>query len=184
MSEREQVVLLDIMGEPEGVAYKDEVHSTKTPLHLAFSAWLFDSEGNVLVTRRALSKQTFPGVWTNSFCGHPAPGEEIPDALRRRARDEIDLSSDFIAEVREVVPDFRYRAVDSNGQVENEVCPVFAVRMHEGASLSPNPEEVDAFVWVDPKDLLTAVDATPWAFSPWFSLELQDTRLRSVLEAQ
>ncbi|WIM67109.1 isopentenyl-diphosphate Delta-isomerase [Corynebacterium breve] len=183
MSTPELVVLCNADGTPTGSANKAEIHSDSTPLHLAFSAWLFDDQGNLLITRRALGKLTWPGVWTNSFCGHPAPGEKFHDTVRRRALEEIGLEASGIAEVRDVVPDFRYRAVDSSGVVENEICPVFAVRMAAGAEITPNPEEVDSFIWVRPTDLLTAVDATPWAFSPWLVSELADTRLRSVLEA-
>ena len=86
---QELVVLLDDAGRSIGTAPKSQVHHGGTPLHLAFSCYLFDDAGRVLLTRRALDKRAFPGIWTNSFCGHPAPGESLDDAVVRRARDEL-----------------------------------------------------------------------------------------------
>lgn len=179
---REQVVLIDAAGTPIGAADKAEVHTADTPLHLAFSCWLLDADGRLLLTRRALGKLTWPGVWTNSFCGHPAPGEATVDAVRRRAQQELGMP--MIDAVTEVLPDFRYRAVDSSGVVEYEFCPVFTARMAPGAELAPNPDEVDSWQWVDPAALIRAAEATPFAFSPWLVEELADERLRRALTSE
>ena len=156
------VVLLDESGEPIGTAAKASVHGTKTPLHLGFSCHVLTEAGELLVTRRALSKRTFAGVWTNAFCGHPAPGEALEDAARRHANDELGIE---LHDLELVLPDFRYRAADSDGVVENEVCPVFVARA-AGVPV-PNVHEVSEFATVAPGDLAVALRATPWAFSPW-----------------
>ena len=167
MSHPEQVVLLDDQGRPTGVADKVGVHTTDTPLHLAFSCHVYSPAGLVLVTRRALGKLTWPGVWTNSFCGHPAPGEAIEDAIRRRAVDELGIQ---VGELELILPDFRYRAVDASGIVENEVCPVY--RAVTTDTVAANPDEVAEFAWVEPDSLRAAAQAAPYAFSPWLSWQL------------
>jgi isopentenyl-diphosphate delta-isomerase len=167
MSHPEQVVLLDDQGRPTGVADKVGVHTADTPLHLAFSCHVYSPAGLVLVTRRALSKLTWPGVWTNSFCGHPAPGEAIEDAIRRRAVDELGIR---VEGLELILPDFRYRAVDASGIVENEVCPVY--RAVTADEVSANPDEVAEYAWVEPDSLRAAAQAAPYAFSPWLGWQL------------
>ena len=133
----------------------------------AFGEQVVAGEGRVLVTRRALSKATWPGVWTNSFCGHPAPGESMEAAISRRAADELGTTVENLVAV---LPDFRYRATDAAGIVEYEVCPVYTATI--AGDLDPAASEVAEWEWVDPRVLLAAVDATPWAFSPWLTLQL------------
>ena len=139
---RESVVLLDEAGRAVGTMAKSEVHHRDTPLHLAFSCYVFDADGRVLVTRRALDKPTFPGVWTNSCCGHPGPGEEIRDAVRRRVGEELGLA---LADLRLLLPRFRYRAVMEGGLTENEMCPVFVARTN--GPVRADPDEVDDVAW-------------------------------------
>lgn len=163
----EVVVLLAEDGTPLGTRDKAAVHTSDTPLHLAFSTHVYDDAGRILVTRRALTKKAWPGVWTNSFCGHPAPGESFEDAVKRRAGQELGFS---ITDIRPALPDFRYRAVDASGIVENEICPVYTAVAD--STVKPLPEEVMDFQWVDAAELVRAVTATPWAFSPWLTLQL------------
>ncbi len=179
----ELVVLADENGQPAGTAPKATVHTEDTPLHFAFSTFLLDGEGRLLMTRRALSKKTWPGVWTNSFCGHPGPEEDNVEAIRRRAVQELGYAPDAITEIIEVVPDFQYRAVDASGIVEWEICPVFIARLAPGARPEPNPAEIEELAWVDPRELISAVDAAPFAFSPWLKEELASPQLRAGLGA-
>ncbi|MCD2499128.1 isopentenyl-diphosphate Delta-isomerase [Microbacterium nymphoidis] len=163
----ELVTLLDEDGAELGSAPKDDVHTTDTPLHLAFSCYLVDDHGRLLVTRRALSKRTWPGVWTNSFCGHPAPGEAAEDAIQRRAAQELGTR---VASLRVVLPGYRYRAVDASGIVENEICPVYVGRID--AALRPEPAEVAEHAWISVEDAAHAVRSAPFAFSPWLREQL------------
>jgi len=163
----ELVLLLDDDGKPIGTAPKTTVHTTNTPLHFAFSCHVYGTNGRMLITRRALSKDTFAGVWSNAFCGHPAPGETALDAVQRRAQAELGVA---VRGVELVLPHFRYRAADANGIVENEICPVF--RAVVDGDPKPSRSEVAEWVWADPASLRMAVSAAPFAFSPWFTLQL------------
>jgi isopentenyl-diphosphate delta-isomerase len=167
----ELVRLLDEDGLDIGTADKSLVHGTDTPLHLAFSCHLLDRHGRTLLTRRALGKLTWPGVWTNSFCGHPGPGETFEEAVTRRAAVELNLS---VTEIRPALPGFRYRAVDASGIVENEICPVYTAIYTGDGAISPNPDEVGDWAWADIVDVEDAVAATPFAFSPWLVQQLAE----------
>ena len=171
----ELVVLLGSDGEPIGTADKALVHTADTPLHFAFSCWALRGL-ELLVTRRALDKRTWPGVWTNSFCGHPAPGEDAADAVVRRGAFELGL---HLGDPELIVPGFAYRAVDSSGIVENEVCPVYVAEVV--GDPAPNPEEIDSYFWAPVANVAAAVEATPQAFSPWMVQELAEPELRARL---
>ena len=156
------VVLVDESGAAVGEAPKSVVHHDDTPLHLAFSCYVIDPDGRLLVTTRAASKPSFPGVVTNTVCGHPTPGEDLGDAVRRRARTELGVD---LGDVRLVLPRFRYRAA-MNGIVENEVCPVF-VGFARSDAVTPDPEEVSDARWVPWTEFSEEVLAGRWTVSPW-----------------
>ena len=182
MSDEELVVLVDEHGRPAGTAPKQSVHSDQTPLHLAFSCYLFGEDDRLLVTRRSLGKLTWPGVWTNSFCGHPGPDEPVEAAIHRRAGQELGAR---IRDLQVVAPDFRYRAVDASGVVENELCPVFVA--HLAGELSPDREEACEWEWISIDDAADAVARAPFAFSPWLVLQLphvQEARRRTLAAAR
>lgn len=167
----EQVVLLDEDGHPIGTADKAGVHHRDTPLHLAFSCYVINRRGEFLLTRRALSKPTWPGTWTNSCCGHPAPGESLTSAVLRRLDQELGITA---TTADPVLPRFRYRAVMPNGIVENEICPVTRV-IYDGP-VRPDPAEVDDHRWIRWTEFLQSVDDGTLTVSPWCADQLAELR--------
>ncbi|MBQ6641908.1 MAG: isopentenyl-diphosphate Delta-isomerase [Saccharopolyspora sp.] len=165
----ERVVLLDEDGRAVGTTDKATVHHEETPLHLAFSCYLFNPRGELLLTRRALSKPTWPGVWTNTCCGHPGPAETPRDAVLRRLSDELGIE---VGDVELVLPGFRYRAVMGNGVVENEMCPVF--RAITEVTAHPNPAEVEEVRWVSWAQLTADVAGGTAEISPWAKLQIDE----------
>jgi isopentenyl-diphosphate Delta-isomerase len=162
----ELIVLLDPAGRAIGTAPKAPSHHSDTPLHLAFSCYLTDPAGRILITQRAHGKASFPSVWTNSCCGHPAPGESLREAIGRRVRTELGLG---VEEMTLVLPRFRYRATAADGVVENELCPV--VRATATGETRLDPEEVAAAEWRDWDECVALADH-PTA-SPWFRLQME-----------
>lgn len=165
----DEVVLVDEAGRVLGTAPRLQVHTTETPLHLAFSVHLIDPAGRTLLTRRALSKRTWAGVWSNSCCGHPRPGEATDDAVRRRVHEELGIR---LGELEVVLPDFRYRAVDAGGVVENEICPVYVAVLDHTPEPDPDAAEVAEHSWVPWRELHEATTALPAVFSPWMVLQV------------
>ncbi len=157
----ELVVLVDEQNSPVGTADKDTVHTKGTPLHRGFSLFLFNAKKQVLVTRRADTKKTFPGVWTNAVCGHPGPDETVGDAAKRRLAAELGIRG---TQIKEVAP-YRYRFADKNGIVENEICPVLVGTFNEDPA--PDPAEVSAWKWVEWKEFLADTRNNPEKYSPW-----------------
>jgi len=162
---REQVVLVDDDGRSIGVADKASVHGPTTPRHLAFSCYGFADDGRLLMTRRADSKATFPSVWTNTCCGHPAPGEGLAEAAARRLEFELGLAAE---DMRIVLPDFSYRA--SDGRIEeNEFCPVLVCRIL--GDPAPRPDEVGETAWWSWSRFLAAAADPGSGLSPWSRLQ-------------
>ena len=146
MSETEQIVFVDEHGQPTGeTGPKLASHTADTRLHLAFSCYIFRRRDNrFLLTQRALSKKVWPGVWTNSVCGHPAPGEAIEDAIRRRAKYEVGITD--LQDIQVVLPEYRYKTPPYSGIIENEFCPVYIA--YTDGELHINPDEVEMYRWL------------------------------------
>lgn len=164
----EYIVLLDDELNEIGTAPKLASHHLHTPLHKAFSCYIFDENGRFLVTERAKSKKVWPGVWTNSVCGHPGPGESYEDAIARRAADELGMT---VQDITVLLPNYRYTTPPYNGVVENEFCPVFAARLVR--SSQTNPEEVESSRWQTWEDYVTDIKTNPAKYSYWAKDQLK-----------
>lgn len=158
----EFVILVDEQNHELGTAPKDTVHTTNTPLHRGFSLFLFNRKGEVLLTKRSKHKKTFPGVWTNTVCGHPGPGESAIDAARRRLAEELGIHE--IRDIREVAP-YRYRFLDKNGIVENEVCPLLVA--YADIDPKPNEDEIDGWKWMVWDEFFEDLQKNSQVYSPW-----------------
>lgn len=163
VNDKELIYYVDEQGVPTGeTAPKLAAHTAKTRLHAAFSCYVFNENGQILVTRRASTKKVWPGVWTNSVCGHPAPGESDEDAIARRADFELGMT---IADVEVMLPDYIYKTPPFNGIIEYEFCPVYLARME--SEPTPNSAEVDDFKWMNWNEFMTELKKdknNAWSF--------------------
>jgi len=163
----EHVVLVNDKNEVLGTVPKSTVHTDKTPLHRGFSLYVFNLEGELLLTQRSGKKKTWPQVWTNTCCGHPALDEKTVEAVRRRLKDELGL---LIEEIYEILPDYRYKA-EKDGLVENELCPVFIAFTDDKPKI--NMEEVEDVRWTPWPDFVQEISEYPNEWSPWCVEEVQ-----------
>jgi isopentenyl-diphosphate delta-isomerase len=173
----ELIVLVDHDGNEIGSAGKDASHHSETPLHLAFSCYVFDDAGRFLTTRRARPKKVWPGVWSNTVCGHPAPGERMLDAVGRRMHYELGMQ---VRDLKVALPDHMYRAPAFNGVVEYELCPVFVARA--STEPCPNPTEVEAYEWVDWPSFVRRVQSdTADVYSWWCKNQLRQLASHALI---
>lgn len=141
----EIIYFVDTDDNPTGeTAEKLKAHHSDTKLHAAFSCYVFNQQGKFLATQRAHTKKVWPSVWTNSVCGHPAPGENRENAIVRRLKFELGMEAENI---KVVLKNYRYKTPPYNGIIENEFCPVYVAIAKSDPN--PNPEEVNDFKWVD-----------------------------------
>ncbi|QHY99429.1 Isopentenyl-diphosphate Delta-isomerase [Streptomyces sp. S4.7] len=161
--------LVDEDGNTIGTAEKLAAHQAPGQLHRAFSVFLFDEQGRLLIQRRALGKYHSPGVWSNTCCGHPYPGEAPFAAAARRTYEELGISPTLLAEAGTV----RYNHPDpESGLVEQEYNHLF-VGLAQGA-LRPDPAEIGDTAFVTPDELAERHRSAP--FSAWFMTVLDAAR--------
>ncbi|MFQ3550193.1 MAG: isopentenyl-diphosphate Delta-isomerase [Armatimonadota bacterium] len=159
-SNEECVVLVDDNNKVLGTELKSKVHTADTKLHRAFSIFIFNDKGELLLQQRSKYKKTWALQWSNSCCGHPMLGESIENAAKRRAFDELGVE---LKNIKVILPNFRYKA-QKDGIVENEICPVLVGFINNNPA--PNPIEVEDIQWMNWQDFMQLIEKDGF-LSPW-----------------
>jgi len=163
LDELESVTLVDVENNAIGSCGKIAAHRSGK-LHRAFSILISNSDGELLLQRRATRKYHFARRWSNTCCGHPRPGEQTLAAAGRRLREELGFSTTL-----KQVAELRYRAMDpDSGLIEHEHLHV--IQGHYADEPYPNPDEVGAYRWMHPSRVRRSLARFPDTFTPWFAL--------------
>ncbi len=163
-SESEELILVDADDNPLGTLSKAACHDGDGVLHRAFSLFVFNESGDLLLQQRSAEKRLWPLFWSNSCCSHPRAGETLDEAVGRRAEQELGISC-----TPEFVYRFSYHARFGDLGSEYEMCSVYLAR-YNGA-VSANPHEIADTRFVSSADLAAEFAATPERFTPWFRME-------------
>src|SRR3989344_8291981 len=161
----EEIVLVDKKNNVLGTAPKLKSHNENTPLHRAFSLFLFNSKGELLLQQRSKNKKTWPLAWSNSCCGHPQLNETNIHAVKRRVKFELGIK---LEEIHEILPDFSYKA-EMDGIVENEICPVFVAFSDQKPEI--NKDEVENIKWMKWNYFSNEIQQKPGNYSVWSEQE-------------
>jgi len=165
----DQLILVDEQDNPVGTCEKMEAHRQGL-LHRAFSVFIFDAQGRMLLQQRALSKYHSGGLWTNACCSHPFPGEDNLTAAQRRLQEEMGFTTSLNKAF-----DFYYRAAFDNGLTEHEFDHVF-VGQYEGA-LEVNPQEVMDYCFLSLEEIQNQLETRPDRYTEWFKIAFPRLRL-------
>ncbi|MDG4946539.1 isopentenyl-diphosphate Delta-isomerase [Weeksellaceae bacterium KMM 9713] len=166
MVEKENVVLITEQDEPIGLMEKQEAHVAGV-LHRAFSVFIFNDNGELLIQQRAFEKYHTPGKWTNTCCSHPRDGETYEEGAIRRLQEEMGFTCPI-----EYQFNFIYKADVGQGLTEHELDYVFKGVYNEEPVV--NPEEVAAYKWIDFDELQQDVQNNPEEYTPWFRIILKE----------
>lgn len=163
-SESEELILVDEDDNEVGYSSKAKCHDGDGVLHRAFSLFLFNANGELLLQQRGTGKRLWPGFWSNSCCSHPRRGESLPVATMRRLGDELNIGAEL-----EHVYQFAYQAAfDATGS-ENELCHVFLGKVL--GEVQPNDHEIADIRYIPAADLDLELSDYPQRFTPWFKQE-------------
>jgi len=163
-SESEELILVDRDDNEVGFLSKADAHDGAGVLHRAFSLFLFNGDGDLLLQQRAPGKRLWGGYWSNSCCSHPRRGESMQDATSRRLFDELNFETDL-----EHVYYFCYEARFGDAGSENELCHVYLG--NATGAIRPNDSEIEAIRFVSPAELDAELESHPERFTPWFKQE-------------
>jgi len=166
MSDKEYVVLVNVNDEPVGTMEKIEAH-VKGVLHSAFSVFIFNKKGELMLQQRALEKYHSPGLWTNTCCSHPREGEKPVDAAHRRMVEEMGFDCEF----REAFT-FTYKADVGQGLTEHEFDHVFIG--HTDKTPKINPEEVNDWKFMKLEDIKSDMKINPSSYTVWFKIAFDE----------
>ncbi len=177
--EQEYVVLVDEQNNILGTMPKSKVHQKKTPLHRAFSSFIFNKQKQLLLQQRSRKKKTWPLMWSNSCCGHPKLNESNINAAKRRLKDELGLE---VNDLQEIAP-YRYQ-FSKDGVMENEICPILVGFTEQEPKINNN--EVEAVEWIDWHEFLQDIKKNPQKYSPWCIEEAEilknNTKFKELLK--
>ena len=159
---KDLVILVDENDNPLGNIVKAEAH-LKGLLHRAFSIFIFNGEGKLLLQKRAQTKYHSGGLWTNTCCGHPSPGEIISDAANRRLYEEMKIKTPLSS-----VCSFKYKADLNNGLIEHEIDHVFYGLTDQVPE--PDPLEAEDWKYIDPINLVSDINKQPEIYTAWLKI--------------
>ena len=165
-SDNEELILVDADDRETGFLSKGACHDGSGILHRAFSVFLFDAQGRLILQQRAGGKRLWPRYWSNSCCSHPRRGEDMQEATSRRLQQELGVSAEL-----EFVYKFTYQASFGAAGAEHELCWVYLGRA--AAEPRPNSTEIEALRCVSAAALDAELAQRGAAFTPWFKLEWQ-----------
>ena len=165
----EALILVNSEDEEIGSLDKSACHDGNGVLHRAFSLFIFNAEGELLLQRRGRDKRLWPGYWSNSCCSHPRVGESMAEAVQRRCQQELGFTTQL-----DFVYKFEYSAQFENEGTEHELCSVY-VGQYNG-ELNINAAEIDDIRWVAPNILDQDLANQPELYSPWLKLEWHQLR--------
>ena len=164
--DRERLILVDDADKPIGHLDKSSCHDGAGILHRAFSLFIFNGDGQLLLQKRASGKRLWPGFWSNSCCSHPREGESMDEAVQRRCEQELGFRTPM-----RFLYKFEYQASFGDLGSEHELCSVFT-GVYDGEPVI-NTTEIEDWQWIDINALHEQLEQQPERFTPWFKLEWQ-----------